>query len=564
MDNNYKVDEQKKGLHFNIYNYIWGGLIILILAFLYRINCIYPYVTDDFNYSFIYGETTRLEGIHDIFVSQARHYMECNGRYIVHFLAQLMLSMDKAVFNILNVIHYAGLSTLICLLSTKKIHLHIWLLILLTLWCIMPQPGATVFWLTGSFNYIWAAGMVIAFTVCLLSQYRSLNITALFLAIPAGNTHEGLVMGVFVSLVLYSILTKKKNKLHIIALLLFFVGVLSNILAPGTFQRLQTVGVQGDSGIQALCFKCLVSVYKIIKGIFSTSCDWGIQVCVVLFIITSVYLIRKVLNKKQTTTDILALCFLFGALCNVCMILPTGLTYGRVLFGFCFLSYLAFCVAFLSKLLLLPRYSNLIILTSTVLLCSIPCINAYATVSIFAHRMKYIESCAKKGEKTIRDLPISEQISHRYVDSYCMFPNENQNHFAALYFNTGEFSVLSPRIYQIMEEHSQAMQTMTPNEWVVTNENHVIYCLKEKPKKSEILVDAFGSTSSLDKYLPQFIKNLHKPGRRHTIINLFTMHGKYFATWDMQAPTGKLIIHYNEKTQPQEVYFNIEEQRCSK
>lgn len=550
---------QKRSLYFKGSNFLSAVLIILILVFLYRLNCLYPYVTDDFQYSFIYGETTRIDGIYDIFLSQARHYMEVNGRYTVHFLAQFMLSIEKSIFNIFNVIHYAGLAALICKLSINRVQLLPWMFILLTLWCIMPQPGATFFWLTGSFNYIWAAGIVMTFAICLLSPKRSLNIMALFLAIPAGNTHEGIVIGVLVFLVLYSIILKKKSKLRIISLILFFVGILSNVLAPGTFQRLQTTSNLSDSTIQTLCIKCTVSIYKIIKQLFSPSCDWGVQVCVILFFITAVYLIRKLIKKKHTTIDILAFCILIGALFNFCMILPTGLTYGRVLFGFCFLCYLAFCVAFLCKLQHLRSHTNVILLSFAILFFSITYIKAHETVNFFALRMKYIETCLKGGEKTIRDLSTLNHTSHRYVDTYCMFANEIQNHFVALYYNTEDFAVLSPHLYRIMINHSHKMQKMRSGEWFVTKENHMIYCLNEKPRMAEIQVDAFGSTSAFDKYIPQFVKKLHQPGRRHTNINIFTMYGRYFATWDMQAATGKLSILYNGETRIKEVYFNISE-----
>ena len=66
------------------------AVLAVIAIVMYLLNRFTPLFCDDWHYVFIYGTTTPIQTLGDIFRSQWIHYFEStNGRFIAHWFVQL-------------------------------------------------------------------------------------------------------------------------------------------------------------------------------------------------------------------------------------------------------------------------------------------------------------------------------------------------------------------------------------------------------------------------------------------------------------------------------------------
>lgn len=79
---------------------------VAIAAFVYAMNSFMPYYDDDIWYSYRYvagEELSPLRHIGDVFESQYWHYINENGRAVVHVILQTLLGfLPECLFDILN------------------------------------------------------------------------------------------------------------------------------------------------------------------------------------------------------------------------------------------------------------------------------------------------------------------------------------------------------------------------------------------------------------------------------------------------------------------------------
>lgn len=117
-----------------------------------------PLMMDDYMYSFVYGTGTaaRVDSFADIIQSMQVHYFAWGGRVTVHAVVQLLLWWDKIVYNVLNAAVYVLLSYVIYRFAGAEKHdFKCYIAILIAMWFWIPMYGETVFWLSGSINYLW-------------------------------------------------------------------------------------------------------------------------------------------------------------------------------------------------------------------------------------------------------------------------------------------------------------------------------------------------------------------------------------------------------------------------
>ena len=131
---------------------------VVFLAML-ALNCLTPYVADDYTFSFSYATGERLTGLWDVLQSQWYHYFHWSGRFIIKCLAQFFTVLPKGVFDLLNAAVYAGLGLVLHRLAQgqrQRFAPVVLALIYLSLWMVSPVFGQTNLWMCGSFNYLWA------------------------------------------------------------------------------------------------------------------------------------------------------------------------------------------------------------------------------------------------------------------------------------------------------------------------------------------------------------------------------------------------------------------------
>lgn len=129
----------------------------ILAVYVFLLNCLTPYIADDFQYMFSFRTGERITSLWQIFPSLQTHYMNDIGRIVPHFFAQLLLMGPKWIFNVFNTACFVGLVSL-WLHSYRgngKFSGILWFCVPVLLWQFVPCFGQIFLWEDGSFNYLW-------------------------------------------------------------------------------------------------------------------------------------------------------------------------------------------------------------------------------------------------------------------------------------------------------------------------------------------------------------------------------------------------------------------------
>lgn len=229
-------------------------LLTMVGILMYILNMYYPFIHDDYAYHFIYDEnsyiirpsSTPIDSIADILHSQYNHYMYVNGRFPSHFVIQLFAGIvGKPIFNIVNAI----ILLFYCILFTKiaigKFNIISILIPFALILFNVPFPGQTIFWLTGSINYLWATtfSLFILYYINRLSVRIDIPIRLLFIAFSffTGWMNESVSIPVAGGLFIFLLVKYKQlNIYQKIVILSYCIGCALIIFAPGTYSRIET------------------------------------------------------------------------------------------------------------------------------------------------------------------------------------------------------------------------------------------------------------------------------------------------------------------------------------
>lgn len=217
-------------------------LIIIGIAF-YLMNIWTPLYSDDWHYCFIFGTHIPIDSIHDILISQYRHYFEFNGRLVPHLFVQLFDGIvGKAGFNIANTIIWIVFLHLLIITIPNSQKLYYKLLTLSTTFILLLIPGFKncFLWMSGACNYLWTITLLLFFHHLLQREdhIKVLYPFLLIIGIICGWTHEGLVIGLTTGYIVYYILHwKELSPSRTILLLGLSIGTLFLIFAPSNIHR---------------------------------------------------------------------------------------------------------------------------------------------------------------------------------------------------------------------------------------------------------------------------------------------------------------------------------------
>lgn len=235
---------------------------VLLLAFSVM-RCV-PNLGDDYYYrSFTELSASEFWGLH------LEHYMQANGRAIVHILVTLFMKMPNIVWQLFN----SALIALIAVLSArlaagKKNVMRLALTALVSGAAILSlRPDMTresVYWLTGSFNYVYPFAVLLLYWYLL--QNREIRARGYLLPIAAffsaATTEQNSMMTLGVSVLyifdLLVIRREKPLKSEVTALVLAVVGLVSVYFAPATFVR---YGLETNEGFFVTLKKNLPVLY---------------------------------------------------------------------------------------------------------------------------------------------------------------------------------------------------------------------------------------------------------------------------------------------------------------
>lgn len=136
----------------------------LLFLFILLLNCLTPYVVDDYIYMFSFYNGQRIRNLTDVAYSMYAHSFSMNGRIVSHTFEQVFILWPKLVFNLCNALVYVALMYFLYRVANFKHKRNVLLFvgICMAFWYFVPAFGQIALWQDGSVNYLWAlfAGVV--------------------------------------------------------------------------------------------------------------------------------------------------------------------------------------------------------------------------------------------------------------------------------------------------------------------------------------------------------------------------------------------------------------------
>lgn len=441
---NARRQEKKAMIKLSLYQSIARKIICYLAAAMagyifYRLCARFPICSDDYSYSYNWVTKEKVKSFSDIWDTLCYHYMNWGGRMVAHGLAQIFLAIGKTWFNIANTICYLTTVFLICVIG-RSYSIKPYVILAVTLWWILPVPGSSIFWLTGSCNYLWSAMFTTAWLVALLGKNTKIQISSLCVALFAGNSHEGISICILFAIIMYTTLNRRllKNKIYICSVILYALGSATNILAPGNFVRLETNHTIALSILQKLSvgFQEIISVfYKFINASDDTVyCFFLIPIAIIAN--ACVYA-----SKKEVNT--LSLSLICGSIIGIGLPLMSGFSYPRAYFGTSFVAVLSLSTIALPRVARLSKYPYLIIFY-LVTLCSLSSATAARkTLTEFSNAEEEIGKKCAAGDKIIICPSLSYNFNPRYIETWGRHECHLKNRSMAKYYNGSNVAVFN-------------------------------------------------------------------------------------------------------------------------
>lgn len=282
--------KNKKKLCTNIF-------LIIIFLLMFVICSSSMFAQDEYNYSNISNSNgERVEDIGDIISSQIFLYKNWTGRVLATGLTQLFLMLGTKVYYIINPLIFICFIVLIGkILGGKNSILSVSSTCFLILWTTSVFWEKYI-WISGSFNYLWpATGMLIVMyyfyrTIIIEEKLKKRDAIILpIISFMTGWSQENVafVTGMFlIILVLFNIKkilkSEKREKVTLItSIILFGIGAMGLIFAPGNFARMNS-----STGTHSL--EHIIENLKAIRYLIT------------IFIITSTIIYFFIKDKRKT------------------------------------------------------------------------------------------------------------------------------------------------------------------------------------------------------------------------------------------------------------------------
>lgn len=270
--------------------------LAIIFLFIYIICSSNMMAQDEYNYSNISNSNgQRVESISDIIKSQCYLYRNWTGRVFATGITQFFLMIGDSFYHIINPLIFILFIILIGkIFGEKNTFLGVSYTVFLIV-CTTKAFWEKYIWMSGSFNYLWPA------TAMLVVMYYFYNMIILdkefnkkdmiilpIISFLTGWSQENIafVTGMFIIIIVAMNFkkiinfSKSKKILIISSILIFGIGAMGLIFAPGNFARMNSSG--GISG-----FKNIIINF------------WSIKYLILLFIISAVYIFFKIKNKRD-------------------------------------------------------------------------------------------------------------------------------------------------------------------------------------------------------------------------------------------------------------------------
>lgn len=281
-------------------------LVITFLSF-FMINVNVSYFGDDFSYL----KWTKLNTF-DYVQQVVQHYFNVNGRTIVHILDSIFLGISPVFWSIFNSLMLVGICYFAAKIITKKDKERVPLVFSIMFFFIAALDilvtRQSVYWMTGSFNYVYPICMFFIYWYYLLKVDESKKnfIYAIIFGVLASASVEQMGMMTF-GITVLTLLSKIKSIKYVMRkdglrnliienkrlcwlLIITFCGLATVILAPGQFVRL-------NNDVQYSRLRIIVLNFRWILENFTTG-DRALIYAIVINLIVILYNVNCGNDKK--------------------------------------------------------------------------------------------------------------------------------------------------------------------------------------------------------------------------------------------------------------------------
>ncbi len=234
------------------------GLLLLITASIFLLcHSVLP-SPDDYNYSFVQGNPNKVKVNSYAAIKETAgfFYQNWTGRVIPHVLIGIFRNINPMVYEVVNTfVFMVFIVTIVKVLNKKTTYLSI--LGVFGYLAFSKMFGEKFAWLSGSFNYLWPCACLALFIRVFYNYFvdeenKEFNLNVLqkilfvLFAFVTGFMHENVafVGGAFIGILcLFNIkklfkFEKGKKITIILAFIMFGIGALFGIFAPGNFARM--------------------------------------------------------------------------------------------------------------------------------------------------------------------------------------------------------------------------------------------------------------------------------------------------------------------------------------
>ncbi len=233
------------------------GLILLIFFSIYLLNHSVLLSPDDYNYTFVQGSnfTKRVDSLENCLETAIFFYQNWTGRVIPHVLVGIFRNINPNIYEIVNTIVFMIFILFIPKVLNKKSSF-LSILAVFGYLAFSKMFGEKFAWMSGAFNYLWpstALVILIYYTYQYFIEQKKLNlftkIAVILYAFVVGFLHENTAFvggAFFFCLFIFKIkvflkFDIKKKITIILIFIMFGLGALANIFAPGNFSRMNEV-----------------------------------------------------------------------------------------------------------------------------------------------------------------------------------------------------------------------------------------------------------------------------------------------------------------------------------
>lgn len=532
-------------------------LLLGIGCVFYILNVYTPFSHDDYAYCFYYNTDSyvvrptnvKVTNVLQVLDSMWNHYICVNGRFISHLLLQCFCTfLGKNVFNVCNALVFVLFLHTIVLLSGHKYSVLMLLLSFLVSLCLLPYPGQTMLWMTGSLNYLWTTTFSIIY-LCWLRSYKYKETSfvkhlVLFgICFAIGWMNESVSVPIVMGLSIYFIFNKTYFKGLVISSFAGYVlGACLILFSPGTFLRLSSGEV--DTQIDVVQFLFL-HIYNVLYEYIHT-------ILPIIAFITSLIIFKIKYKNKWSVIIHNMYALLFVSFAFFLVIL--GMLGERIYFGVSVISMLMifevinFTISYFKKKI----YASFLLL----FLCIIPVRSAIYQTKEFSEfdKATYREvkessvCCLVKARYYNKNNRFSNVISPAISANRCNF----HNRVKAFYYGKEYIQALPINLYDaIINEIFDSLMVRTDREVdgerLYKFDSYWILPIADQPK-SNVFMTYFYSVNQLKlsnkQRLIRYLTNIPDVSSKRNIGFYIEYHEKFYLVFERDEEAMFLCLDY--------------------